>query len=86
MVSIYRDLDVLGIEVSVLTRRTQILIAMAPWLYNICDSDTANMFDTGKGHTILRTGKVISEPGPRYSSTPRLSETQWASCLGIGHD
>jgi hypothetical protein len=32
-------------------------------LYNVCDPDTANMFDTGKGHTIPRTGKVISELG-----------------------
>jgi hypothetical protein len=32
-------------------------------LYNVCDADTANMFDTGKGHTIPRTGKVISELG-----------------------
>lgn len=30
-------------------------------LYNVCDADSANMFDTGKGHTIPRTGKVISE-------------------------
>ncbi|KAJ6121740.1 DUF341 family oxidoreductase [Penicillium capsulatum] len=30
-------------------------------LYNICDPDTATFFDTGKGHTIPRSGKVITE-------------------------
>lgn len=30
-------------------------------LYNVCDADTAQMFDTGKGHTIPRAGKVITE-------------------------
>ncbi|KAH8699210.1 putative DUF341 family oxidoreductase [Talaromyces proteolyticus] len=30
-------------------------------LYNVCDPDTAIMFDTGKGHTIPRAGPVISE-------------------------
>ena len=32
-------------------------------LYNICDPDTAIFFDTGKGHTIPRSGKVITELG-----------------------
>lgn len=32
-------------------------------LYNVCDPESANMFDTGKGHTIPRAGKVISELG-----------------------
>ncbi|KAJ5204167.1 uncharacterized protein N7498_005046 [Penicillium cinerascens] len=30
-------------------------------LYNVCDPDTAVFFDTGKGHTIPRSGKVITE-------------------------
>ncbi|CEO58651.1 hypothetical protein PMG11_03359 [Penicillium brasilianum] len=30
-------------------------------LYNVCDPDTAAFFDTGKGHTIPRSGLVISE-------------------------
>jgi hypothetical protein len=32
-------------------------------LYNVCDPDTAMFFDTGKGHTIPRSGKVIIELG-----------------------
>ncbi|CAL5871696.1 uncharacterized protein PFLUO_LOCUS5949 [Penicillium psychrofluorescens] len=32
-------------------------------LYNVCDPDTAAMFDTGKGHTIPRSGLVITELG-----------------------
>ncbi|KAJ5744005.1 hypothetical protein N7533_008875 [Penicillium manginii] len=30
-------------------------------LYNVCDPDTAIFFDTGKGHTIPRSGLVINE-------------------------
>lgn len=30
-------------------------------LYNVCDQDTAVFFDTGKGHTIPRSGLVIHE-------------------------
>ncbi|OKO94429.1 hypothetical protein PENSUB_11696 [Penicillium subrubescens] len=32
-------------------------------LYNVCDPDTAAFFDTGKGHTIPRSGLVIDELG-----------------------
>lgn len=32
-------------------------------LYNVCDQDTAVFFDTGKGHTIPRSGLVIHELG-----------------------
>ncbi|KAJ5166626.1 Serine hydrolase FSH [Penicillium canariense] len=32
-------------------------------LYNVCDPDTAIFFDTGKGHTIPRSGLVIGELG-----------------------
>ena len=32
-------------------------------LYNVCDPDTAIIFDTGKGHTIPRSGQVIHELG-----------------------
>ncbi|KAJ5752466.1 DUF341 family oxidoreductase [Penicillium odoratum] len=32
-------------------------------LYNVCDPDTAQFFDTGKGHTIPRSGLVIHELG-----------------------
>ncbi|GAD95060.1 DUF341 family oxidoreductase, putative [Paecilomyces variotii No. 5] len=32
-------------------------------LYNVCDPDTAVIFDTGKGHTIPRAGLVITELG-----------------------
>lgn len=32
-------------------------------LYNVCDPDTAVFFDTGKGHTIPRSGLVIHELG-----------------------
>lgn len=32
-------------------------------LFNICDPDTAAMFDTGRGHTIPRSGPVITELG-----------------------
>ncbi|KAJ5902693.1 hypothetical protein N7495_003221 [Penicillium taxi] len=32
-------------------------------LYNVCDTDTATFFDTGKGHTIPRSGLVINELG-----------------------
>lgn len=32
-------------------------------LYNVCDPDTAQFFDTGKGHTIPRSGLVIQELG-----------------------
>ncbi|KAJ5683112.1 hypothetical protein N7462_006277 [Penicillium macrosclerotiorum] len=32
-------------------------------LYNVCDPDTATFFDTGKGHTIPRSGQVIEELG-----------------------
>lgn len=32
-------------------------------LYNVCDPDTAIFFDTGKGHTIPRSGLVIKELG-----------------------
>jgi hypothetical protein len=32
-------------------------------LYNVCHPDTAAMFDTGKGHTIPRSGQVITELG-----------------------
>ncbi|KAJ5728670.1 uncharacterized protein N7483_003178 [Penicillium malachiteum] len=32
-------------------------------LYNVCDPDTAAFFDTGKGHTIPRSGLVIHELG-----------------------
>ncbi|KAJ9297328.1 hypothetical protein DTO271G3_4621 [Paecilomyces variotii] len=32
-------------------------------LYNVCDPDAAVIFDTGKGHTIPRAGKVITELG-----------------------
>ncbi|OQE31972.1 hypothetical protein PENSTE_c001G07936 [Penicillium steckii] len=32
-------------------------------LYNVCDPDTATFFDTGKGHTIPRSGLVITELG-----------------------
>ncbi|OKL59944.1 hypothetical protein UA08_04930 [Talaromyces atroroseus] len=30
-------------------------------LYNVCDPDTAHMFDTGKGHTIPRAGKLVAD-------------------------
>lgn len=32
-------------------------------LFNICDPDTAAMFDTGRGHTIPRSGPIITELG-----------------------
>ncbi|CAG8336061.1 unnamed protein product [Penicillium salamii] len=32
-------------------------------LFNVCDPDTAAMFDTGRGHTIPRSGQVILELG-----------------------
>ena len=32
-------------------------------LFNICDPDTAAMFDTGRGHTIPRSGPIIKELG-----------------------
>ncbi|KAK4861104.1 hypothetical protein LT330_004020 [Penicillium expansum] len=32
-------------------------------LFNICDPNTAAMFDTGRGHTIPRSGPVIAELG-----------------------
>lgn len=32
-------------------------------LFNVCDPDTAAMFDTGRGHTIPRSGQVIIELG-----------------------
>ncbi|KAJ5477812.1 hypothetical protein N7530_003321 [Penicillium desertorum] len=32
-------------------------------LYNICDPDCAEMFDTGKGHVIPRSGPTIAELG-----------------------
>lgn len=32
-------------------------------LYNLCDPDTAEFFDTGKGHTIPRSGLVVEELG-----------------------
>lgn len=32
-------------------------------LFNICDPDTAAMFDTGRGHIIPRSGPVITELG-----------------------
>jgi hypothetical protein len=32
-------------------------------LFNVCDPDTAAMFDTGRGHTIPRSGAVITELG-----------------------
>ena len=32
-------------------------------LFNVCDEDTAKLFDTGKGHTIPRSGLVIKEMG-----------------------
>lgn len=32
-------------------------------LFNVCDPDTAAMFDTGRGHTIPRSGQVIKELG-----------------------
>ena len=32
-------------------------------LFNVCDPDTAAMFDTGRGHTIPRSGQVITELG-----------------------
>ncbi|GKZ26474.1 hypothetical protein AbraCBS73388_002561 [Aspergillus brasiliensis] len=35
----------------------------ADCLYNVCDSDAAFFFDTGKGHTIPRGGPVIDELG-----------------------
>ncbi|KAJ6086798.1 hypothetical protein N7467_005712 [Penicillium canescens] len=32
-------------------------------LYNVCDPDTAQFFDTGKGHTVPRSGPIITELG-----------------------
>jgi hypothetical protein len=32
-------------------------------LFNVCDPDTAAMFDTGRGHTIPRSGQIIRELG-----------------------
>jgi hypothetical protein len=32
-------------------------------LFNVCDPETAAMFDTGRGHTIPRSGQVITELG-----------------------
>lgn len=32
-------------------------------LYNCCDEDKAQLFDTGKGHTLPRHGKVLVELG-----------------------
>ncbi|KAJ5747241.1 uncharacterized protein N7511_008937 [Penicillium nucicola] len=32
-------------------------------LFNVCDPDSAALFDTGRGHTIPRSGKVITELG-----------------------
>ncbi|GIK02014.1 hypothetical protein Aspvir_006057 [Aspergillus viridinutans] len=32
-------------------------------LYNICDPDLAEIFDTGKGHTMPRSGQTITELG-----------------------
>lgn len=37
--------------------------AGADALYNVCDPDTAEFFDTGKGHTVPRGGPVIDELG-----------------------
>ena len=30
-------------------------------MYNICNEDTAEMFDTGGGHTIPRAGRIMEE-------------------------
>ncbi|KAJ5312286.1 hypothetical protein N7508_003116 [Penicillium antarcticum] len=32
-------------------------------LFNVCNPDSAAMFDTGRGHTIPRSGRVITELG-----------------------
>ncbi|KAF2125235.1 putative DUF341 family oxidoreductase [Dothidotthia symphoricarpi CBS 119687] len=32
-------------------------------MFNVCDENTATLFDTGKGHTIPRSGRVIQELG-----------------------
>ena len=32
-------------------------------LYNVCDENTAMLFETGKGHTIPRGGLVTQELG-----------------------
>ena len=32
-------------------------------LYNICDPDTANIFDTAKGHTLPREKTLVEELG-----------------------
>lgn len=32
-------------------------------LYNVCDEDTATLFDTVNGHTLPRAGLVLQELG-----------------------
>lgn len=45
-------------------------------LYNVCDPDTAVFFDTGKGHTIPRSGMVITELGDAVRGLMQLAHPE----------
>ena len=46
-------------------------------LYNVCDPDTAVFFDTGKGHTIPRSGMVITELGDAVRGLMQLAHPEF---------
>lgn len=62
---VLRDEDADDVEVDVPT--LHVIGANDPYkdgalaLYNVCDPGTANLFDTGKGHTLPRSGPVLTE-------------------------
>lgn len=51
-------------------------IAGAVALYNMCDSNTAELFDHGKGHTVPRDARTIQE---LCDAIARLTTTSTAS-------
>lgn len=43
-------------------------------LFNVCNPDTAMLFDTGKGHTIPRAGLVLQEWREAFEETIAIAE------------
>ncbi|KAJ9487554.1 hypothetical protein VN97_g5757 [Penicillium thymicola] len=50
--------------------------AGADALYNVCNPDTAEFFDTGKGHTVPRGGPVIDELGDVIRAMIEMAEAE----------
>lgn len=80
-----QDKDVIDIPSLHVVGCSDPYISGAVALYNMCDRNTAEMFDHGKGHTVPRDARTIQElcdAIERLTNTPTVSDVAMDEGLG----